>query len=314
MYGPDKRTMEFGGNHPAGRSGAGRRAASSLGRSSQSTGGRVVDSAHGCALAGPAATIRAVPNDAPPLPSVATLRAPLQNRPSLFLALQLPPAGGPLRVSCGEFSGLNPSGCGSYTPQTFMRWVVNDSAMDDLLTKHSSLLCRFYNLRRLPDLNNLGIEYSEDYFRQLKHKLRAVRLFKTVELRPWPSPSATWFHLWPADKELPGIALVASRIAPFFYTEWLRRESWDQFLDFELPTAKDIIESRVYRRAKAARKNPIPNEAKQLNDKVLAIVSAGGFIHLSSGTLKRPLLGKSIPRFLRKRHISFFYFHSISPA
>jgi hypothetical protein len=125
MDGPDERTVDLGGNHPAGGSGAGRRAGSSLGRSSQSAGGRVVDSAHRRALAGSAVTIRTVPNGAPPLPSVAMQRAPLQNRASLCLALQLPPAGGALRVSCGEFSGLNPSGCGSYTPQTFMRWVLN---------------------------------------------------------------------------------------------------------------------------------------------------------------------------------------------
>ena len=39
----------------------------------------------------------------------------------LFVRLfQLPPTGGALRISCGEFSrGLGPSGCGSYTPQAF---------------------------------------------------------------------------------------------------------------------------------------------------------------------------------------------------
>src|SRR5277367_2831601 len=70
MDGPDKRTVELGGNHPAGRPGTGRWAGSSLGRSSQSAGRRAVDSAHRSALAGLAAAIRGVPNRASAIPEL----------------------------------------------------------------------------------------------------------------------------------------------------------------------------------------------------------------------------------------------------
>ena len=52
-----------------------------------------------------------------------------KNRAALRLAVQLPPTGGALRISCGEFSGLSPSGCGSYTPQAFMRWVLGQNTV-----------------------------------------------------------------------------------------------------------------------------------------------------------------------------------------
>src|SRR6202012_3586258 len=47
------------------------------------------------------------------------------------MAFQLPPARGQIRISCRKLPRLRPSGCGSYTLEVFMRWLVGDLLVTD---------------------------------------------------------------------------------------------------------------------------------------------------------------------------------------
>src|SRR5215469_5531497 len=102
MDGIDQRAVENSRSHPAGRSGAGRRARSALERSSQSVGRRFVDSAHRRAVAGPAAPVRAIPDGPSPLPKLGAFRGhgktPLDAGPAPQGSRRLGPQG----MLCGR--------------------------------------------------------------------------------------------------------------------------------------------------------------------------------------------------------------------
>ena len=182
--------------------------------------------------------------------------------------------------------------------------------MHDVLTQHLASLCSFYKLKRWSDLERIQFGTSPDQLKKLDEVLFAQRVFQTIEKRTWRSPAATAFHLWPKDKMLAGTGVIVSRIAPFFYTEMLRREG-DQPLDFSLPTAEAIMQSEVYQKYLAALKKPIPSAAKRLHNKILPTVASAGFIYLPQTSLNRRPRLRGIPGFLQRRPISFFYFHSI---
>jgi hypothetical protein len=177
--------------------------------------------------------------------------------------------------------------------------------------RHLASLCAFYKLKRFADLGRVQFGTSSDQLDKLEEALRVQGVFQTIEKHTWPSPAATAYHLWPKEKMLAGVGVIVSRIAPFFYTEMLRREAWDQPLDFNLPTAKEIMESEVYQNYVAALKKPIPSAAKRLHDKILPTVASAGFIYLPQTSLNRRPRLRGVPGFLQRRPISFFYFHSM---
>jgi hypothetical protein len=183
--------------------------------------------------------------------------------------------------------------------------------MDDFLVQHLASLCVYYKLKRWTDLQRIQFGTSSDQLKKLEQSLIAEGLFKVVEQGYWPGtcPTAIALSLWPKNAKLAGIAIIVSRIAPFFYTEVLPREAMLP-LDFDLATTRQILESENYQKYLAALKKPIPRAVKRLRSKVLPIVAANGFIHTTRNSLDRHPQKKGIPRFLQNRSIHFFYFRS----
>jgi len=186
--------------------------------------------------------------------------------------------------------------------------------MHDLLSEHVRWFCDFYKIRDYEDFRNVPVRSVSELATEVRLNLQRMKQFSIVGQHHWMSASAAAFDLWHEARRLIGVTIVVARIAPIFYTEWLPKEGWDRPLDFNVATAREFLESKVYQRYKAALKKPVPSATRKFHEKVLSAMAAAGLIHVTPSELRRCPSGRKIPKFLRDRNFNFFYFHSIPLA
>jgi hypothetical protein len=183
--------------------------------------------------------------------------------------------------------------------------------MHDILSKHIEHLCVRYDIKDSNTFSEIEMRDLAWVIKELRARLQTRHISANINEAVFPGRTAFQIHIWPSAQPDTGLAVVLSRLAPFYFSEWITIEGLRD-IDLQSVAKVGLEGDPGHQDYLRSLKRPIPKELEQLREQIIAELSALNFIWVPRDEFDRvPPESPIIPKSLHDRTLEYFYFHSV---